>query len=270
MASIKDFGDTAKGLAKNPLGIIALFIVLIYGFASLVVGLSDKLVAGERLPLIWFLVVFPCLVLFIFAWLVSRHHTKLYAPSDYKQDEAFIQASHASYRAAISLGAATAKWASTGVSANEIERVTMEAAENIARVDFPKLGSAKKTKYVLWVDDRPENNLFERQALESLGIQFVLSTSTEDALQQIDKHSFDAIISDMGRPPDNRAGYTLLETLRSNGIKTPFIIYARSKSLEHVAEAKSRGAQGTTNRPDELLQMVFKALGLNTKADRNY
>ena len=140
MASIKDFGDTAKGLAKNPLGIIALFIVLIYGFASLVVGLSDKLVAGERLPLIWFLVVFPCLVLGIFAWLVSRHHTKLYAPSDYKEDEAFIQASQASYRAAISLGAATAKWASAGVSANEIERVTTEAAKNIFRANYRYYG----------------------------------------------------------------------------------------------------------------------------------
>ena len=80
MDTISAFGKTAKGLAKNPLGIIALFIVLIYGFASLVVAFSDKLVAGERVPLIWFLVVFPCLVLAVFGWLVSRHHTKLYAP----------------------------------------------------------------------------------------------------------------------------------------------------------------------------------------------
>lgn len=31
---VKEFGDTARGLAKNPLGIIALFIVLVYGFAA--------------------------------------------------------------------------------------------------------------------------------------------------------------------------------------------------------------------------------------------
>jgi hypothetical protein len=29
--SVKSFGETAKGLARNPLGIIALFIVLVYG-----------------------------------------------------------------------------------------------------------------------------------------------------------------------------------------------------------------------------------------------
>lgn len=89
--SIKDFGETAKGLAKNPLGIIALFIVLIYGFASLTVGFSDKLTAGERTPLIWFLVLFPVAVLSVFAWLVSCHHKKLYAPSDFKDEEHFLE-----------------------------------------------------------------------------------------------------------------------------------------------------------------------------------
>lgn len=34
----KSFGETAKSLARNPPGIIALFIVLVYGFASLVIS----------------------------------------------------------------------------------------------------------------------------------------------------------------------------------------------------------------------------------------
>ena len=54
MNSLKSFGDTAKGLARNPIGIIALFIVLIYGFASLVVGFSGNLTTTERLPIVWF------------------------------------------------------------------------------------------------------------------------------------------------------------------------------------------------------------------------
>lgn len=33
--SAKSFNETAVNLARNPLGIIALFIVLVYGFASL-------------------------------------------------------------------------------------------------------------------------------------------------------------------------------------------------------------------------------------------
>jgi hypothetical protein len=58
-----------------------------------VVGASSQLQASERYPIVWFLVLFPVLVLLVFAWLVSKHHQKLYAPLDYKSDEAFIAAS---------------------------------------------------------------------------------------------------------------------------------------------------------------------------------
>lgn len=94
MGPLKDFGDTAKGLARNPLGIIALFIVLVYAFAALVVGASGKLAPGERVPIVWFLVIFPVIVLGVFAWLVSCHHNKLYAPSDFRDEENFLEVQH--------------------------------------------------------------------------------------------------------------------------------------------------------------------------------
>ena len=59
----KSFGETAKSLARNPLGIIALFIVLVYGFASLVAVFAGSFTPMERIPLIYFLVIFPVLVL---------------------------------------------------------------------------------------------------------------------------------------------------------------------------------------------------------------
>ena len=67
------FGNVAKGLARNPLGIIALFIVLVYGLACMVTAFGGSFTPGERMPLIYFLVVFPCLVLGAFTWLVSQH-----------------------------------------------------------------------------------------------------------------------------------------------------------------------------------------------------
>ena len=83
---------SAKDLSRNPLGIIALFIVLVYGFACLLFGFSAATLAGsERLPLIWFVIIFPALVLFMFGWLVSNHHDKLYSPSDYRNDESFLK-----------------------------------------------------------------------------------------------------------------------------------------------------------------------------------
>ena len=87
----KNFGETAKSLARNPLGIIALFIVMVYGFASLVTAFAGSFTAGERLPLIYFLICFPVLVLCVFAWLVSKHSGKLFAPSEFKNEDNYLR-----------------------------------------------------------------------------------------------------------------------------------------------------------------------------------
>jgi CheY-like chemotaxis protein len=116
-------------------------------------------------------------------------------------------------------------------------------------------------KVVLWVDDRPNNNIYERAAMEKYGVQFVLAMSTDEAKNKLRNSRFDAIISDMGRPPDYRAGYTLLKAVRDSGIQTPYFIYAGSRAPEHVVEALRRGAQGTTNIAAELIEMVIHSLG---------
>ncbi len=91
--SLTDFSQAAQKLSRNPLGIIALFIVLVYGIAALVLGVSsDNLQTEERLPLIYFLVFFPCIVLFVFYRLVAKHHVKLYAPDDFQDKEGFFRA----------------------------------------------------------------------------------------------------------------------------------------------------------------------------------
>lgn len=115
-------------------------------------------------------------------------------------------------------------------------------------------------RLILWVDDRPDNNVIERNSMAPYHIDFVLAKSTGQALAELRQHKFDAIISDMGRPPDSRAGYTLLEAVRGSGDSTPYFIYAGSRDPAHVREALSRGAQGSTNRGDELLQMVLPTL----------
>jgi hypothetical protein len=94
MDDINGFMKNAKGLSKNPLGIIALFISLIYAFACAVLGVSlnNLTASNERLPLIWFIIIFPVIILLAFIYLVVNHHEKLYAPSDFRDDNAFIKA----------------------------------------------------------------------------------------------------------------------------------------------------------------------------------
>ena len=135
-----------------------------------------------------------------------------------------------------------------------------EAEKRISELITPKASQQLAGATVLWVDDRPENNTNERQALEKLGIQFTISTSTDDALEKLQHGNYTVIISDMGRPPDKQAGYTLLEEIRNRGVTTPFIIYAGSRSPEHNAETRRRGGLGTTNMAIELFEMVVDAI----------
>ena len=76
---------------RNPLGIIGLFVSLIYGMAALLFGAAvDKLEASNQTILVLFLVLFPPTIFFAFVWLVAAHHKKLYGPSDFREDRSFL------------------------------------------------------------------------------------------------------------------------------------------------------------------------------------
>ncbi len=159
--------------------------------------------------------------------------------------------------ATAALAAAANKAATREDAVQEAKLAAYVVAEAVTPENIKQVSKA----IVLWVDDRPDNNIYEQQALEALGITFVIAASTEEALRQVSRRRFDVIISDMGRPPDTRAGYTLLDKLRITGNKTPFIIYASSRAPEHVAESRRHGALGCTNNANELFEMVLSALG---------
>jgi CheY-like chemotaxis protein len=250
---IKSFGDVAKGLARNPLGIIALFIVLVYGFASLVTAFASSFTATERLPLIYFLVLFPILVLGIFAWLVSKHSGKLFAPSDFKNEENYVKMQ---LSAVASLAVATAK-TQDSTSESTIQRIV-----KVVRDAAPSKGVSIDSwrNHVLWVDDRPDNNIHERQAFEAMGLRFTLALSTNEALEQLSKQRFAAIISDMSRREGPREGYVLLDALRQRNNQTPFFIYAGSHAPEHKREILEHGGQDCTNNARELFQIVTKVV----------
>jgi hypothetical protein len=78
---------------RNPLGIMALFISLIYGMCALLLGKTDsQLAPANQTALVYFIIFFPCAILTVFTWLVCRHHTKLYGPGDYRTDKGFLEA----------------------------------------------------------------------------------------------------------------------------------------------------------------------------------
>lgn len=84
------FMKNALRFARNPLGIIALFIVMVYALASLVISLAKpEFYLHPYHPCVVFLSAFPLCVLATFAYLVAKHHEKLYGPSDYENQQDF-------------------------------------------------------------------------------------------------------------------------------------------------------------------------------------
>jgi CheY-like chemotaxis protein len=114
--------------------------------------------------------------------------------------------------------------------------------------------------HILWVDDRPENNTYERQAFETMGLRFTLALSTNEAFERLSQAKFAAIISDMGRREGPREGYALLDRLRKEGDRTPLFFYAASNAPEHKRETREHGGQGCTNNGQELFEMVTRAV----------
>ena len=102
----------------------------------------------------------------------------------------------------------------------------------------PQRKRSSHARHILWVDDRPKNNEYERKAFESLGFTFTLALSTDEALRLLADHSYAAIISDMGRVEGPREGYVLLNAVRKQDNNIPFFIYAGSNAPKHKREAE--------------------------------
>ncbi|WP_072986831.1 hypothetical protein [Clostridium cavendishii] len=86
----ENFYTSAQKLSKNPLGILALFLVLTYAILAIITGFG-QLDGLLKTILVAYLIIFPLVVLFVFYNLVVNHHSKLYAPTDFKDDKSFLK-----------------------------------------------------------------------------------------------------------------------------------------------------------------------------------
>ena len=123
---------------------------------------------------------------------------------------------------------------------------------------------------VLWVDDRPDNNLRERAMLAGLQIEVVTARSTDEALARLQADAragepFDLVISDWSRPPEaGRAALQLMQQMQQVACRLPMIVYhgemapaGRQRRADQLAAA---GALGEAVMPAELLALVQRAV----------
>lgn len=234
--------------------------IRLYELDDSVVSVDDTVKLIDAITHLLSVLIWPGVIVFILLCFGQDFRNFLLSLSELTLKGAGFEASLKKKQAEVTaaLAAAATNKNATKEDAAQEARI---AADVVAESVTPTTIRRASRSNVLWVDDLPNNNIYERQALETLGVRFALAVSTDEALTQMSRRRFDLIISDMGRPPDARAGYTLLDKLRAVGDKTPFIIYASSRAPEHVAESRQHGAIGCTNNANELFEMVLFALG---------
>jgi|SRR5471032_154717 len=150
-------------------------------------------------------------------------------------------------------------------SNSQIHKAVFNTKNTIENATTPDVLNILRGSKVLWVDDNPENNVSERNSFETLGINFEISLSTEDAISKIKNGNFSAIISDMRRGEKDMAGYELLDALKSFGPNPPLVFYTASSTPQFQEEARKRGAFGETNSPSELFALVVAAIQSRAK-----
>lgn len=187
---MESFIGNARGLAKNPLGIIALFISLIYGFACLVLGISaSNLDAKERYLLILFLIIFPVLVLGVFVYLVTKHHKKLYAPADYRDDKSFLETTNIetkNEKIFLEYNQVTTQELESDFSTNEVTKNDQVTK----KVDQPI-----KEKVIEFNDYRDKYLLVEELALNRIEELYCAPTNKNVRIKGLQKAQFDGVIN---------------------------------------------------------------------------
>lgn len=113
---------------------------------------------------------------------------------------------------------------------------------------------------ILWVDDKPLNNVYEESIFTQLGATIKQATSTEQALHYLASDNYDLIISDLHRNENGRsnptAGYDLLDEIRRQKIQVPLIFYTRAR----VNPEKARWANGEAANRSRLQDLILDIL----------
>lgn len=149
-----------------------------------------------------------------------------------------------------------------------LHRVSLSSDIQLLINDLPLLRKMpRRSARVLWVDDRPANNEFERKALRPYGIVFDNVVSTDEAIAQLINESYDLIITDFSRVYSSErsrvAGTSLLEHPAVVKGSSPVIVYAGNWVMRQRNKLLQLGASEVTADRQQLISSVVELLGRN-------
>jgi DNA-binding response OmpR family regulator len=123
------------------------------------------------------------------------------------------------------------------------------------------------TKYALIVDDEPGIHEILKFYFEHLGVTSVHAYNGVEALSKISKQHIDVVICDLAMP--GMSGTEVLEKVRSQGFKIPFIFISGAADKESAIKALRLGAFDFIEKPFEkktIEDVVKQCLNINQSA----
>jgi putative two-component system response regulator len=100
---------------------------------------------------------------------------------------------------------------------------------------------------ILVIDDEDVVRMIEIEILEAAGHEVVGAESAERALQLLDEHDFDLVVSDVIMP--GLSGLELLEAVRTRRASLPVVLVTGAGTYETLSQALTRGAAGLVTKP---------------------
>ena len=140
----------------------------------------------------------------------------------------------------------------TGVSAQD-EQARKSAAESTGS-QTPRFSGK-----VLMVDDYEDIRIVFGRILEGLGLEVMLASGGDEAIEAIAKQSFDLVLMDMEMPGTN--GYEATRKLREKGITVPIVALTAHAMKDDEGECMAAGCDEYLAKPfdlDDLIAIVKK------------
>ena len=100
---------------------------------------------------------------------------------------------------------------------------------------------------ILAIDDEHVIRMLVVEILESVGHEVVGAESAEHALELLETHEFDLVVSDVVMP--GLSGLELLEAARRRQASLPILLVTGAGTYETLSQALTRGAAGLVTKP---------------------
>jgi len=141
---------------------------------------------------------------------------------------------------------------------NDMQSRLAEIEKHIENKEKISLGNESrpepKSKRILWVDDSPRNNSYLVAALTDMGHSVDIALSTDKGVSKFKERYYDIVISDMGRPEDEKAGITLAKAVHSIRTGVPYFIFCGGWAARNLRqEALDAGVSEITSSGTTLL-----------------